>query len=168
MFRLPPVVHVSEGKLVQVGSGNTSPDAQGTFWYWWLCDNYCRTISPLICQSSFLFLSPSNARYPTQQCLQKNWPHNEFFPQLPVNTTKCNFEPCTQLSSRWLNQESRPGTPDAAVRSKTSLSVSRQPQVIEQRKIFCVDFYKASVFRPTQLSKVQKVSGEISKRMCRG
>ena len=26
MFRLPPVVHVSEGKLVQVGSGNTSPD----------------------------------------------------------------------------------------------------------------------------------------------
>ena len=29
--RLPPVVHVSEGKLVQVGSGNTSPDTQGTF-----------------------------------------------------------------------------------------------------------------------------------------
>ena len=29
--RLPPVVTVSEGKLVQVGSGNTSPDTQGTF-----------------------------------------------------------------------------------------------------------------------------------------
>ena len=31
VLRLPPVVHHSDGKLVQVGSGNTSPDAQGTF-----------------------------------------------------------------------------------------------------------------------------------------
>ena len=28
-YRLPPVVHDADGKLVQVGSGNTSPDAQG-------------------------------------------------------------------------------------------------------------------------------------------
>ena len=93
-----------------------------------------RTISPLICQSSFLFLYPvSRPHYPAMftRKLTTQW----VFPQLPVNTTKCNFESCTQLSSRWLNQESRPGTPDAAVRSKTFLSVSRQPRV--KRKIFC-------------------------------
>ena len=47
-----------------------------------------------------------------------------------------------------------------------SLSVQTASGLIEQRKTF-VDLSASFVFRPTQLSKVQKVSREVSERMCR-
>ena len=117
------------------------------------------------------FLSPRTGTQ-TQQCqctvsgkLTTQW---VFPPALPVNTTKCNFKSQTFATFIKMTQSGIKARNSRRGSEIKDISLSVQTASGNGAKKHFLLICKDCVFRPTQLSQVQKVSGEISKRMRRG